>query len=390
MPTSRRLALLVCVTVCFAVAPAHAATLLVAGNGVDTPDCGTKTSPCRSISRAVALAGQGDTIQVGPGRYGDLAQDGSFTAPGDEAAEVGTGCNCMLHVTKRVTIVSRDGAGATVLDAGGVAIDVVRLDAAATVFGKKGQGFTLAGGGVDGLRTNADMVVIAGNVAVGNADDGIAVSAQHVTVTDNRALANGNAGIRCSGTNDSTFARNVATDNAEFGIEADNRNVFTDNLASQNGGNGFVAQNGNTLKGDVALGNASTGFVLNEGNGVTGCVAHANHNGFRLGGQGNTLTKSAVLDNFGVGITAIDAGNAVTKTSVFGNGGGAVNVPGANINCGTLTSDGVTLQATRNFWGSTAGPGADPADLACNGVGATTNVLPVATKDTKVRAPAAR
>jgi hypothetical protein len=80
----------------------------------------------------------------------------------------------------------------------------------------------------------------------------------------------------------------------------------------------------------------------------------------------------------------------VTKTSIFGNGGGVVNVPGANINCGTLTSDGVMLQATQNFWGTAAGPGADPADLACNGVGATTNVLPVATKETKVRTPAAR
>ena len=296
----------------------------------------------------------------------------------------------MLHVTKRVTIVSRDGAGATLLDAGGAAIDVVRLDAAGTVFGKKDQGFTLTGGGVEGLRSQADEVVIAGNVAVGNGDDGIAVSAQHVTVTDNRAIANGDLGFQCSGTDDSTFLRNVAIDNADNGFNVDNRNVFTDNLATQNGRNGFVAQSGNTLKGNVALGNAMNGFTINDDNVITSCTANANHNGFRLGGQRNAVTKSAVIDNFGVGITATAAGNAVTKTSIFGNGGGAVNVSGANINCGTLAADGVTLHATQNFWGAAAGPGADPADLACNGLGATTNVTPVATKDTKVRAPAAR
>jgi hypothetical protein len=137
-------------------------------------------------------------------------------------------------------------------------------------------------------------------------------------------------------------------------------------------------------------GNATNGFAINDDNVVTSCVAHANHNGFRLGGQRNTVTKSAVIDNFGVGITATDAGNTVTKTSIFGNGGGVVKVPGVNINCGTLAADGVTLQATQNFWGAAAGPGADPADLACNGLGATTTVAPVATKDTKVRAPAAR
>jgi parallel beta-helix repeat protein len=369
--------------------PVRAATLRVASNGVDAPGCGTKAAPCRSISRAVFLAGQGDTVEVGPGRYGDLAADGDFTDPGDEAAEIGTGCECVLHVGKRLTIVSRDGAGATVLDGGAAPADVVRLDAPGTVFGKKGKGFTVTGAGRDGIRGEADQLVLAGNVAAANGRNGIAVSADHVSLTDNRAVANGSQGYGCSGTNDSTLARNVASDNGSRGFTVDNRNTLTGNLATRNGDAGINAQDGNKLAGNVAVGNAAEGFSVNRDNVLTADVAHANHNGFRLD-QGCVLTKSAVIGNSGVGILALESGIVVTKTSIFGNGGGAVNVPAPNANCGTLTADGVTLQATRNFWGAPAGPGADPADLACDGVGATTTVAPVAAREPKVRATAAR
>ncbi|HEY2385974.1 MAG TPA: right-handed parallel beta-helix repeat-containing protein [Candidatus Binatia bacterium] len=390
MWTSRRLVLACCAALL--ISPrVHAATLLVAGNGVDSPDCGGKTAPCRSISRAVALAGQGDTILVGPGRYGDIDQSGTFIAPGDEAAEVGTGCNCMLHVTKRVTIVSRDGAGTTILDANGATIDVVRIDAAATIFGKKGQGFTLTGakGAGNGLVTEAESVTIAGNIAFANSGNGIAISAGHAIVSDNRAVANADGGIDCSGTNDSTFARNTVIGNGNVGLEADNRNVLTDNLALDNVGPGIDAQSGNTLKGDVALGNGDRGIQLDDDNTVTACVANANHNGINLAGHGNTVTKSAVLDNFGVGILVGDVGNTISKTNLFGNGMGVVNVPNANFNCATLMSAAGALQATQNFWGAPTGPGLDPADAACNAIGGTTNLVPVATKEIKVRPPAA-
>src|SRR5712692_1255858 len=83
---------------------AMAATFIVANNGVDSSTCGAANTPCRSISRAIANALAGDTIIVGPGRYGDLNRDGAFTDPGEEAAEVGFGCNCMIKVNKQVTL----------------------------------------------------------------------------------------------------------------------------------------------------------------------------------------------------------------------------------------------------------------------------------------------
>ena len=78
--------------------PALAAKLTVASNGVDEATCGAAASPCRSIGRAIANAAAGDTIEVGPGRYGDLNRINGFTDPGDEPAEIGSGCLCMIKV----------------------------------------------------------------------------------------------------------------------------------------------------------------------------------------------------------------------------------------------------------------------------------------------------
>ena len=43
-----------------------------------------RTAPCRSISRGIANAADGDTIVVGPGRYGDLDRDGTLSEPNEE------------------------------------------------------------------------------------------------------------------------------------------------------------------------------------------------------------------------------------------------------------------------------------------------------------------
>jgi len=85
------------VLVLLATGGADAARLQVATNGTDSALCCTSAAtPCRSISQVTANAQAGDTIQVGPGRYGDA--DGGFDAPGDESAEIDTGCDCLLHV----------------------------------------------------------------------------------------------------------------------------------------------------------------------------------------------------------------------------------------------------------------------------------------------------
>jgi len=58
-----------------AALPVQAATRYAANNGLDSNPC-TKTAPCRSITKTMSVAAEGNTIIVGPGLYGDLNRDG--------------------------------------------------------------------------------------------------------------------------------------------------------------------------------------------------------------------------------------------------------------------------------------------------------------------------
>src|SRR5205085_3298064 len=96
---------------------AHSGTLYVANNGIDgaSCSCGTKGAPCRSITCAIGNAVAGDTIIVGPGKYGDLDDSGTIGQAGEENGS--PGCGCVLSLNKSVTLVSSDGAASTVIDA---------------------------------------------------------------------------------------------------------------------------------------------------------------------------------------------------------------------------------------------------------------------------------
>ncbi|MBI3460865.1 hypothetical protein HY009_08050, partial [Candidatus Acetothermia bacterium] len=188
----------VCVVI-GAAKEAEAKKLFVANNGLDTLTCGDKKSPCRSISKAIANAAAGDDIIVGPGRYGDLNGNGTFElAGGEEKAEVGSGCNCMIRVNKPLTIESRDGAAATVLDAGLAGVDVVLIEPSAggTVFGKKKKGFTLTlgGNGLD-IAGGTVGVRVTGNLATVNGNKGFRVDGSGHVLTGNSALGNTDFGI---------------------------------------------------------------------------------------------------------------------------------------------------------------------------------------------------
>jgi hypothetical protein len=181
--------------------PAHARSLTVAGHGADADGCGTAALPCRSISQAIRLAAAGDTIVVGPGRYGDLSDNATFGEPGDETAPAA--CGCLILVDKRVTIVSRDGAYATVIDANGAPRDLVRIAASGAVFGRARQGFTLmnaAGAGlvvagdakIQGVRVEGNLVVRNGAIANGQ---GISTRAERTTFQNNAVAGSDGPGF---------------------------------------------------------------------------------------------------------------------------------------------------------------------------------------------------
>ena len=165
--TMRSLAILSACCVLATAAAASAATLQVANNGLDGAGCGPKASPCRSITRAIANAAPGDTIAVGPGRYGDLDRDGTI----GEANEEGPNVGALVVIDKPVSVVSTTGAVWTVIDVAGFNRTAVRITANGVRFGKAKKGFTIfdsSGTGV-GIEETAAGVVVEGNLAVATA-----------------------------------------------------------------------------------------------------------------------------------------------------------------------------------------------------------------------------
>lgn len=303
--------------------PAFAATLLVAVNGIDGATCGPTTSPCRTITRAIANAVDGDTVVVGPGRYGDVDGDHALSGSQEEPPNL-NGCGCAIEIGKRVTVVARDGAAATVIDGGGAVADAVRLSADGAVFGRRNRGFTLTGGtNQSALRVVANEATIAGHVFTRNYYGMVAQGSRNV-VASCRFFGNGPEALLMIGDD------NLVTETAISGADAIAFNIAGDR---------------NTLKGVVAVQN----FL-----------------GIAFLGTNNVVTGSVVNANAGPGIEVTGTGNSVTiaKTNLVGNG------TDSPVNCGLLiTGTGNTVAAAGNYWGAATGPGSDPADAVCVGGG---------------------
>ena len=165
------------VVVLLLASPVWAGRLFVSNDGTDGPACGTKAAPCRSLSQAISNAREGDRVEVGPGRYGDLNGNGIFEEEGEEGASCGVWC--MIHVNKRLTIVSRDGAEATVLDAVKRSVHGVLISASGVRFGARKRGFTIRAA-VDGvvIYLSANGVTVDSNSVVDNFDEGFDVSGE--------------------------------------------------------------------------------------------------------------------------------------------------------------------------------------------------------------------
>ena len=217
-------------------------TLRVSPNGEDSPTCGGNLSQaCRSISQAVANASEGDRVLVAPGRYGDLNRNGLL---GEEGEEFGLdSCRCLVHVDKRIQLVSERGADATriegireqfgfVMSGVGIASSRVRL-------GSRGNGFTIVG-----------------------AYRGIHVfeGANHVSVIGNRVS-------QCShGIWNEGFRTVIAYNHADFnfvGVEAVSGAPFVHhNTAANNDGLGIDLGPGAIAEDNIVIGNGWEGVRI--------------------------------------------------------------------------------------------------------------------------------
>jgi hypothetical protein len=345
----------------------------VANNGVDSPTCGTSADPCRSISRGIANALAGETVIVGPGRYGDLDFDGALASFGEETGATVPGSLGGLYVNKAVTVVSSAGSETTVIDVRNASAAAVELAVDDVRFGERGRGFTLAGGQSYGLYTGrVTNVVVAGNRASNQLfgfalNTGGVVEAHH-----NSAIGNTAAGFLAQ-----TFDGNQYV-------------ILTNNVAIGNGTGisvGPVAAH--RITANEISGN-DTGLSVNWGpsriaqNQVNANRVGASLNGFSLDfpiAHGPLLVRNNFLGNRANAIDVFPGPPGISPrlrdNNIFGNG-----------NCGTTNqtgASGVTVDARNNFWGAATGPSfTDPADPACAGAQPTLTT-PFATEAFEVR-----
>jgi parallel beta-helix repeat protein len=354
----------------FDAGPAAAAKLLVATHGTDSVACGPSGAPCRSISQAIANAAAGDTIVVGPGRYGDANADGSFDDPGDEAAQIDSGCDCLVHVPadKPLFLLSRDGATTTLVDAAGAPIRVVKIDAPGTTFGKPKRGFTLTGSGdTIGFDSSAADLHVAGNIALANPSHGFRVQGDRCDTHANQALHNGSSGFFLDGARDGVTRSNLAVGNQEDGFSQVNPSLVQKNVSIGNVGDGFDQQGDDVVyRGNAALGNGEFGFDLNSGDRtlLTGNLANSNRNGVHVEGSDTVLTRNSIVGNLGVGVVVEAGGTPLTiaESNLVGNN---ASPDPAVTNCAVTSLAPGPLSVATNFWGAATGPGADPADELC-------------------------
>ena len=393
---------------------AEAKTLNVANNGIDSPTCGDKNNPCRSLSKVIANASPGDKIIVGPGLYGDLNHNGTFEPLlGEENANMFI--SYMIKIDKQLSIESRDGAGVTVLDAGGINVAVVEIAASGVVFGKNKKGFTLthSGAGVGlsiGLGTSG--VRVEGNLATANKYVGFFISGNGHQIVGNTANANDRDGFVLLAGNGHQLSGNTANANGTNGFNiVGSGHVLSGNSAVSNHASGFHSEgselqlNGNLaiandesgffigvgrhhLNGNVASANGLHGFVVDaSGQVFTGNLVQGNHfHGFLIAsGTGQVLTGNSILGNGDFGIYLVAGTSAtVTKNNIFGNN---LHPNGGFTNCGLINQSGGAINAINNFWGVVTGPSpTEPADDVCNdGAGSSTTFAPVSTKEFKVK-----
>jgi len=316
--------------------------LSVSNHGADSPACGAKGTPCRSISRAIRNAQPGDEILVGPGYYGDLDRDGSLGEPGEEPFEGNSGgCQCMIHVDKAVAIRSRDGAAATVIDGGGLVMNAVVIDAPGVELGRRNAGFAITGGSGTGVAAgvSATDLSLAGHVVVGNGI-GVSVSGDRGRISDNRVIGN-TLGMQLFGTG--TLVEGNAALANEIGLFATGQADFT-------------------LRRNVAIGNAGVGFFL--------------------AGPALRLEECSAIGNGEAGILVDQAGVEIERCNLVGNSRLAI---GTHPNCGLLNVSTHPSRIAGTFFGGAAGPGDDPADGVCDESGSITAVEGMSPKPIAVR-----
>jgi hypothetical protein len=311
---------------------AHGATRYVADTGTDGPSCGVDAATaCRSITQAIAVANPGDIILVGPGRYGDLDQDGVLGSIAGE--ETGSpGCGCVLSINKNVIITSSAGAAVTTIDGTTVDANVnVLVITVGGEFGRPGKGFTVTETASTDIDGHFDGI-------------GIALDAANVMVRGNQVIFTRLKSFVGEPVRSHGFGILTVNDAA---IRIEGNQVTRWLIGIQSRGAAVVSKN-------QVIGNDYG--IRAFGGSVVGNVATRNEFGFQINAPA-TVTGNAAYHNrnegFGIGSSSV----VFTKNNMYANA--------SSFHCG-MTSTLNGLNAKNNYWGSPSGPATPPADTACS------------------------
>jgi copper-binding protein NosD len=340
---------------------ATAATLHVANNGLETAACGAQ-DPCRTISRAINLAMPGDTILVRPGRYGDVNRNGAYDGLNEETGGLTSANSAGVLVNKPLTILSTQGADATIIDMGGITESAVRISADNVRFGDRNKGFTLTGGQNFGLAAQGTNVFVTGNTATGQTFAGFyLVSAGIMEARANTALDNPGTGFLAV-----SYNRGDPVIVAGNTARANQVGISTGSISAHRITGNKVINNEFAM----AINYGDSRIVNNY---VSGNRYGISVNGYSVEPQNRA--PQIVRNNF--------SGNLANSVAIYpGPEGVAVTIRENNF----LGTDGFgvanltqgTVNARHNFWGASTGPGyLDPADEA----GANVLTTPFATSE---------
>jgi hypothetical protein len=402
-----------------AVGPATSAVLWTANNGTDNATCGSRASPCRSISQTMANAAAGDTIEVGPGHYGDLSGGGTFGGPGDEQPSTiidpfFQDMGCIVCITKPLKIYSLSGAALTIIEGKSDTFQTTVLIASeGVVFGDKDKGFTISGGNVNGLLVFHQQPNTTKNVYVtGNIDlnDGTGFT----FFGRDYKVAFCPPDIGCTYTNEVFFSSNQAIGNMTgFSVSANfnfGGQVILQNNSALNAGVGFWVAPGfqcdgicpNGLSAGIALlqynvvAHSGIGFIASLSGPLLDNTAIANsQTGFFItAGPAVTFQHNSAIGNDGPGVimvwllSAEENGEPTSAIRAFdennfigndrnrpvltvGNFRGPFPIQGSSAHCGILFLGAIAtfpdltppfpienFLAAKNYWGSPGGPSA--------------------------------
>ena len=229
---------LLAVALCSGTAPGWAATFYVRTSGNDAQNGRSAATAFASIRRAASLAGGGDTVVVGPGRYAE----GSITPVGN-----GRPGEVMRFLADRDGSATGDPAGDVLVDASGFEFGF-RISSRPWVIV---NGFTVMNAMEEGVavKSGSDHSVVANCIILSNTGRGVWVrDSPSVIVFNNLIYANGSTGIDFGGEGDGSSG-GVALGNTVYGngldgiraegLVASRRVTVAQNVIAQNLGRGI-------------------------------------------------------------------------------------------------------------------------------------------------------